>query len=45
MSNLVTLVSHINTLANVCAVVVLTAHFVGNRFAKNVYDILMGTNS
>lgn len=24
------------------AVVVLTAHFVGNRFTKNVYDVLMG---
>ena len=23
-------------------VVVLTAHFVGNRFTKNVYDVLMG---
>lgn len=23
-------------------VVVLTAHFVGNRFSKNVYDVLMG---
>jgi hypothetical protein len=24
------------------AVVVLTAHFTGNRFSKNVYDVLMG---
>jgi H+/Cl- antiporter ClcA len=24
------------------SVVVLTAHFVGNRFSKNVYDVLMG---
>lgn len=24
-------------------VVVLTAHFTGNRFSKNVYDVLVGT--
>jgi hypothetical protein len=28
--------------AHGAAVVVLTAHFTGNRFSKNVYDVLMG---